>query len=172
MSQHDLCCSLESLGRRAAIAKLLLRAMANQLRLAGTLALVIWGNFWGPSPLICNQDYCTTCERGQPPHMCTEAFWPPQQPSFMPLTNACRQLFDIELQPGHVWELDSSQPNKFSRHIVVCLPKAAFACSAAVGKFVAHLLARHEVRHTIAHCTCLQKKVWRFNPLCTGSNCL
>ena len=77
----------------------------------------------------------------------------------MPLTNACRQLFNIELQPGHVWELDSSQPNKFSRHIVVCLPKAAFACTAAVGRFVAQLLARYEVRHTIANCTCLQKYI-------------
>ena len=68
-----------------------------------------------------------------------------QQPSFMPLLTACRHLFGIELQPEHVWELDSSQPNKFSRHIVVCLPKAAFACSATVGAFVAQLLARHEV---------------------------
>ena len=103
--------------------------------------------FGGPNPLICTQDFlvCTTCEHGQPHNLCTEAFFPPQHPSFMPLTNACRQLFDIELQPEHVWELDSSQPNKFSRHLVVCLPQAAFACSAAVGAFVAQLLVQHEV---------------------------
>ena len=35
------------------MAKLLLRVMAKQLRSAGTLALVIWGNLRGPSPLVC-----------------------------------------------------------------------------------------------------------------------
>ena len=96
----------------------------------------------------------------------------------LPLTTACRQLFGIELQPQHVWELDSSQPNKFSRHVVVCLPRAAFACSATVGAFVAQLLARREVssgsvdpQHTCVSnlpCICMLPVCQGFWLLCAG----
>ena len=89
----------------------------------------------------------------------------------MPLPTACRQLFGIELRPEHVWELDSSQPNKFSRHIVVCLPRAAFACSATVGAFVAQLLARHEVSSGGVNAMYLQvPSLSSFWLLCTGGD--
>lgn len=45
-----------------------------------------------------------------------------------------------------MWELDSSAPAKWSRHVVVRLPGAALRDTAAAGALVARLLARPEVR--------------------------
>ena len=46
-----------------------------------------------------------------------------------------------------MWELDSSGPAKWSRHVVVRLPGAALRDTAAAGALVARLLARPEARH-------------------------
>lgn len=46
----------------------------------------------------------------------------------------------LDLQ-RHVYELDSSSPTKFSRHIIFNIPGYAFANNAAAGQFVAQVLA-------------------------------
>ncbi|KAL4448454.1 hypothetical protein ABPG75_005673 [Micractinium tetrahymenae] len=52
-----------------------------------------------------------------------------------------RGSFQLDLQPGWVLELDSSTEAKFSRHLVVRIPGAAFASSAHAGAFVLQLCA-------------------------------
>ncbi|KAL4438218.1 hypothetical protein ABPG77_010579 [Micractinium sp. CCAP 211/92] len=52
-----------------------------------------------------------------------------------------RGAFQLEMQPGWVLELDSSTEAKFSRHLVIRIPDAAFASSAHVGAFVLQLCA-------------------------------
>lgn len=44
-----------------------------------------------------------------------------------------------------MWELDSSAPAKWSRHVVIRLPGAALRDTAVAGALVARLLARPEV---------------------------
>ncbi|KAK9825930.1 hypothetical protein WJX81_007732 [Elliptochloris bilobata] len=50
----------------------------------------------------------------------------------------------LRLEPDWVWELDSSGPAKWSRHVVVRVPGAALRDTAAAGALVARLLARPE----------------------------
>ncbi|EFN54394.1 hypothetical protein CHLNCDRAFT_135708 [Chlorella variabilis] len=52
-----------------------------------------------------------------------------------------RRHFDLILDPRFVYELDSSTPNKFSRHLTLRLPGHAFSNNHAMGKFVAQVLA-------------------------------
>ena len=52
----------------------------------------------------------------------------------------CRRLhFDLGLDLRCVYELDSSTPAKFSRHLTLRLPGHAFANNHAMGKFVAQV---------------------------------
>jgi hypothetical protein len=51
----------------------------------------------------------------------------------------CRRHFDLVLDPRCVYELDSSTPAKFSRHLTLRLPGHAFANNHAMGKFVAQV---------------------------------
>ncbi|KAI8465538.1 MAG: hypothetical protein J3K34DRAFT_461346 [Monoraphidium minutum] len=50
----------------------------------------------------------------------------------------------LALQPEWVLELDSTTPDKFSRHLVVRAPGAAFRDNIAAGAFVAAVLGRRE----------------------------
>ncbi|KAL4429588.1 hypothetical protein ABPG77_008637 [Micractinium sp. CCAP 211/92] len=52
-----------------------------------------------------------------------------------------RRHFSLALDPRCVYELDSSTPAKFSRHLTVRLPGHAFVTNHAMGKFVAQVLA-------------------------------
>ncbi|KAI3435784.1 hypothetical protein D9Q98_001842 [Chlorella vulgaris] len=52
-----------------------------------------------------------------------------------------RLHFGLRLDPRCVYELDSSTPDKFSRHLTLRLPGHAFATNHAMGKFVAQVLA-------------------------------
>ena len=56
-----------------------------------------------------------------------------------PLCRPCRRHFDLGLDPRCVYELDSSTPAKFSRHLTLRLPGHAFANNHAMGKFVAQV---------------------------------
>ncbi len=47
--------------------------------------------------------------------------------------------FDIELQNSWVVELDSSSARKFSRHVIIQIPGAAFRSNFHVGAFVKDL---------------------------------
>ena len=131
------------------------------------------GQLWGPTSMVGSLD-CQSGVSMTSHRTCAQKHSEPQQS--WPFTTACRQLYSIELQLGNVWELDSSQPNKFSRHIVVCLRQAAFACSAVVGAFVAQLLALPEVG-CVSTCqctklTCQSEVLWGFWLSCTESSCL
>lgn len=55
------------------------------------------------------------------------------------LVPTCRRHFDLILDPRFVYELDSSTPNKFSRHLTLRLPGHAFSNNHAMGKFVAQV---------------------------------
>ncbi len=50
-----------------------------------------------------------------------------------------RRHFSLALDPRCVYELDSSTPAKFSRHLTVRLPGHAFVTNHAMGKFVAQV---------------------------------
>lgn len=56
-----------------------------------------------------------------------------------------RAEWGVRLEADWVWELDSSAPAKWSRHVVVRLPGAALRDTAAAGALVARLLSRPEV---------------------------
>lgn len=47
-----------------------------------------------------------------------------------------QERFDIELQDSWVVELDSSKASKFSRHVIIQIPGAAFQSNFHVGAFV------------------------------------
>lgn len=51
----------------------------------------------------------------------------------------------MELQDGWVWELDSSSPTKWSRHLIVTCPGHAFPNNLVMGTFVRSLLSLSEV---------------------------
>lgn len=57
----------------------------------------------------------------------------------------CRIQYGVELQPGMVFETDSSSAAKFSRHLLIKLPGRAFASNHAVGSFVSGILAMPQV---------------------------
>lgn len=56
-----------------------------------------------------------------------------------------REAWGLSLEDSWVWELDSSSEAKWSRHMVVRVPGAAFASNAAMGAFVRELLAKPQV---------------------------
>jgi len=56
------------------------------------------------------------------------------------VAGALARHFEISLPPECVLELDSSTPAKFSRHIIVRLPGAAFETNRDAGAFVGQLL--------------------------------
>ncbi len=47
--------------------------------------------------------------------------------------------FGVSVTPGDVIELDSSTPSKFSRHLIVDSPSAAFCDNRQAGEFVREL---------------------------------
>ena len=51
-----------------------------------------------------------------------------------------RANWNVHITNDDVVELESSTPTKFSRHVLVTLPNAAFATNAAAGHFVRQLL--------------------------------
>ena len=57
----------------------------------------------------------------------------------------CRKQWGLELEDSWVWELDSSSPAKWSRHLVVACPRHAFASNLAMGDFVRGLLTPEQV---------------------------
>lgn len=71
-----------------------------------------------------------------------------------------------------MWELDSSGPAKWSRHVVVRLPGAALRDTAAAGALVARLLARPEARcqHSMQDCKMVWMPCarWEFAQSCFG----
>ncbi len=52
----------------------------------------------------------------------------------------------MELREEWVWELDSSSPSKWSRHLIVTCPGHAFANNLVVGDFVRSILSPTVVR--------------------------
>ncbi|KAI3426242.1 hypothetical protein D9Q98_008618 [Chlorella vulgaris] len=67
-----------------------------------------------------------------------------------------RASFQLDMQDSWVLELDSSTEAKFSRHVVVRLPDAAFASNAHVGAFVLQLCSdARQRRHEDARCAAL-----------------
>ena len=61
------------------------------------------------------------------------------------LMTLCRRLWGLELEDRWVWELDSSSPAKWSRHLVVACPHHAFPTNLAMGDFVRSLLTPEQV---------------------------
>eukprot|EP00887_Chlorella_sp_A99_P007573 scaffold28.g7573.t1 len=57
-----------------------------------------------------------------------------------------QERFGLELQPDWVLELDSSTATKFSRHLIIRIPGAAFATNAHAGALVAALCLRARQR--------------------------
>ena len=57
----------------------------------------------------------------------------------------CRKQWGLELEDSWVWELDSSSPAKWSRHLIVACPHHAFANNLAMGDFVRSLLTPEQV---------------------------
>ncbi|EIE21146.1 hypothetical protein COCSUDRAFT_43486 [Coccomyxa subellipsoidea C-169] len=69
-----------------------------------------------------------------------------------------RELWGLQLEDGWVWELDSSSPAKWSRHIIVVVPGRAFPSNLALGAFVTQILslpqaAQLRVEKTDGRCT-------------------
>ncbi|BDA45013.1 probable DNA-directed primase/polymerase protein at C-terminar half [Coccomyxa sp. Obi] len=52
-----------------------------------------------------------------------------------------RELWGLQLEDEWVWELDSSCPDKWSRHIIVVVPGRAFPNNLALGAFVNQILS-------------------------------
>ena len=50
-----------------------------------------------------------------------------------------QERFDVQLEDSWIIELDSSTPAKFSRHLVIRVPSAAFQSNSHVGAFVKDL---------------------------------
>ena len=50
-----------------------------------------------------------------------------------------QERFDVQLEDSWIIELDSSTPAKFSRHLVIRVPDAAFQSNFHVGAFVKDL---------------------------------
>lgn len=65
---------------------------------------------------------------------------------FKMLLPKCSKEFQLVLQPEWIYELDSSHAGKFSRHLILRLPGAAFINNWAVGHLVGQILAEPEVR--------------------------
>lgn len=62
---------------------------------------------------------------------------------------AIREQFALEFDPlTAVVELDSSSDAKWSRHLAIRLPDAAFANNRHAGLFIDHLLQRPESVHS------------------------
>lgn len=57
----------------------------------------------------------------------------------------CRLLLNIDMQLRWVYELDSSTASKFSRHLLVKVPGAAFTDSSHVGAFIGQIMSWPEV---------------------------
>jgi hypothetical protein len=48
-----------------------------------------------------------------------------------------------------VLEMESIQTNKFSRHVIIWLPSAAFQSGPDLGKFVKDAVLQHKAAHTL-----------------------
>lgn len=77
-----------------------------------------------------------------------------------------RELWGLQLEDEWVWELDSSSPDKWSRHIIVVVPGRAFPNNLALGAFVNQLLSLPQVGALLSSCLVqlsaisLSKSVW------------
>ena len=60
-------------------------------------------------------------------------------------TARCRKKWGLELEDSWLWELDSSSPAKWSRHLIVTCPRHAFPNNLAMGEFVCSLLTPEQV---------------------------
>jgi hypothetical protein len=58
---------------------------------------------------------------------------------------ACRQYWDVTLDDAWIWELDSSDTSKWSRHIIITIPGRAFANNLVLGSFVQQILSLPQV---------------------------
>lgn len=58
--------------------------------------------------------------------------------------HGAQNKFQLELEESWVLELDSSSPKKFSRHVIVRIPGAAFQNNFHVGAFVKDMCAAQE----------------------------
>ncbi len=59
-----------------------------------------------------------------------------------PASGYVQSSFNLDLSEDWVLELDSSTAAKFSRHVIIALPGAAFQSNAHVGAFVRDMTAR------------------------------
>jgi hypothetical protein len=57
----------------------------------------------------------------------------------------CRRHWSLVLSDEWIWELDSSSPAKWSRHLIVACPSHAFPNNLVMGDFVRNLLTPSEV---------------------------
>ncbi len=55
-----------------------------------------------------------------------------------------QEKFQLEMEDSWVLEMDSSSPRKFSRHVIVKIPGAAFQNNFHVGAFVKDMCAAQE----------------------------
>jgi hypothetical protein len=62
---------------------------------------------------------------------------------------ACRLAWGIHIGPQHVLEMESVNPNKFSRHVVIWLPNAAFQSGPDLGRFVKDAVLQHKAAHIL-----------------------
>ncbi|KAL3161988.1 hypothetical protein ABBQ38_009063 [Trebouxia sp. C0009 RCD-2024] len=85
------------------------------------------------------------------------------------LLQACRRViskeFQLVLQPEWIYELDSSHAGKFSRHLILRLPGAAFVNNWAVGHLVGQILAEPEGMEILVRKKCEQPGSQQFTSL-------
>lgn len=61
----------------------------------------------------------------------------------------CRLAWGLDIGPQNVLEMESMNPKKFSRHVVIWLPNAAFQSGPDLGKFVKDAVLQHKAAHTL-----------------------
>jgi hypothetical protein len=61
----------------------------------------------------------------------------------------CRIAWNIQIEPQNVLELEGMEPKKFSRHVIIWLPGAAFQSGPELGKFVKDAVLQHKAAHTL-----------------------
>jgi hypothetical protein len=83
--------------------------------------------------------------------------------------SGAQEKFQLVLEDSWVLELDSSSPHKFSRHIIVRIPGAAFQNNFHVGAFVKDMCAAQEsidpdnpVQQLLINKVDLQLQPWNF----------
>lgn len=63
--------------------------------------------------------------------------------------NLLRAAWGVSVEPTNVLEMDSYNPKKFSRHIVIKLPNAALVSGPALGSFVKDGVLKHKASHML-----------------------